>query len=195
MSPITTLYVGPNRVEFHAYEDSLCQLPFFQAALRGRFGEATEQVVTMPEDDPSHVSALIEFLYTGNYTCTYNPPITPLQGGFPVGNLAQGLFHIAIHVIASKYGCAELGAVAIRNFQPVVAELDSVGSLRLWQAAYAAGLRLPEQRAVFGGYCGGEGLVAWVKCLFGEYREEMERTMMEHPALACDLLRIAIVDG
>lgn len=195
MSGITTLYVGPNRVKFHAYEDTLCQLPFFQAALRGHFKEATERVVTMPEDDPSHVSALIEFLYTGSYTCTYNPAVTPLQGGSPVSDLIQGLFHLGISVIASKYDCAALAAVASKNFQAIVRELDSIGSLRLWQAAYGEGLRLPERGVGFEGYCGGKGLVAWVKCLYGEYGEEMENTMMEYPALAYDLLKIAIVEN
>lgn len=194
MSPIITLYVGSDKVKFHAYEDTLCQLPFFSAALRGNFKEATDQAITMPEDDPSQVSAMFEFLCTGNYTCTYDTVSSSLRkgSGTPVGDLRQGLFHVGINVIASKYGCPVLAAIAIKNIEVVVTELDSVNALRLWQAAYSVDLRLPTRKKDLEHYCDGRGLVAWVKRLFSEHREEMVQTMLEYPALSCDLLQIAI---
>lgn len=193
MSPIATLYVGPGSVKFHAYQDSLCKLPFFQAALRGNFKEATEQVITMPEDDPSRVSALIEFLYTGNYTYQYDPERTPLRQGSirPVGDLKEGLFHVGVHVIASKYDCPPLVAIAMTNFTLVVTELTSIDALRLWKTAYSEGLQLPGQRQDYALYRAGQGLVSWVQGLFDDHREEMEKTMAEYPELSCELLRIA----
>lgn len=193
MSPIATLYVGQDRVKFHAYQDTLCKLPFFQAALRGNFKEASEQVITMPDDDPSRVSALIEFLYTGNYTYPYDPETTPLQVGSitPVGDLTEGLFHADIHVIASKYDCPLLVTIAMKNFTTVVTDLASIDALRLWKAAYSNGLQIPGRRQDFARYNSGGGLVSWVQGLFEENREEMEKAMSEFPELSCDLLRVA----
>lgn len=194
MHPVITLYVGPERVKFHAYEDTLCQISFFSAGLRGNFKEAAEKVISLPEDDPSHVSALIEYLCTGNYTCMYDPASAPLQEGSnaPVGDIRQGLFHIGVHVIAAKYDCPVLDGMATKNFETVVTELDSINALRLWQAAYADDLRLPSRKRDMKLYCDGRGLVAWVKFLFAEHKGEMEKTMMESPALGCDLLQIAV---
>lgn len=193
MSPIATLYVGQERLKFHAYQDTLCKIPFFQAALRGKFKEASEQIITMPEDDPGRVSALIEFLYTGNYTYPYDPETTPLRGGSiaPVADLTEGLFHIGIHVIASKYDCPPLVAIAMKNFTAVVTDLVSIDALRLWKAAYSDGLQLPGRRQDFARYHSGNGLVSWVQGLFEENCQEMEKTMSEYPELSCDLLRIA----
>lgn len=194
MNRVITLYVGPDRVKFHAYEDTLCQIPFFSAGLQGNFKEVVEKVITLPEEDPSHVSAFIEFLCTGNYTCIYDPASTPLQEGSsaPVGDLRQGMFHIGVHVIASKYDCPALDAMATKNFEAVATELDIIDALRLWQAAYADGLRLPSRKRDLELYCDGRGLVAWVKLLFAEHKEEMEKTMLEYPALSCDLLQISV---
>lgn len=193
MSPIATLYVGQERVKFYVYQDTLCKLPFFQAALRGNFREASEQVITMPEDDPSRVSALIEFLYTRNYTYPYDPETTPLRVGSitPIGDLTQGLFHVGVHVIASKYDCPPLVAIAMKNFTALATELASIDALRLWKAAYSEGLQIPGRRQDFVRYRSGRGLVSWVQGLFEENRQEMEKTMSEVPELSCDLLRIA----
>lgn len=196
MSPIITLYVGQGRVEFYVHEDTLCQLPFFQAALQGRFREASEKVIVMVEDDPNKVSALIEFMYTGNYTYSYDPRDTQLLEGSnaPIGDLSEGMFHVGVYVIASKYDCPGLVEIALENFEVVVDELDNIDTLRLWKAAYSEGLTLVGQRKDFEQYRSGGGLISWVKGLFKEHREEMETTMSEHPTLACDLLRITTGD-
>lgn len=194
MSSIVTLYVGQERIEFHAYEDTLCQLPFFQLSLReGHYREASEKALEMPEDDPSKVSALIEFMYTGNYTYTYDAGSAQLLSGSnaPVGDLTEGLFHVGVYVVASKYECPGLVEMAVKNFEVVLNELDDIKTLRLWKAAYSEGLQLPGYKKDFERYRSGAGLVAWVKGLFDEHREEMDKTMSEHPTLACDLLRIS----
>lgn len=196
MSPIATLCVGQERVQFHAHEDTLCKLPFFKAALQGLFKEASEKAISMPEDDPSHVSALIEFLYTGNYTYTYDPTSITLPDGSttPVGDLTEGLYHVGVYLVASKYDCTVLSEMAVKNVEAVAIELDNINALRLWKAAYAEGLRLSRCRQDFKHYSSGEGLVAWVKGLFREYEEEMDETFGECPQLATDLLRIATGD-
>lgn len=193
MSPIVTLSAGPEKVQFHAHEDTLCQLSFFRAALQGQFKEASEKAIAMPEDDPSKVSALVEFLYTGNYTYTYDPSSVhvPAWSCIPVGDLDEGLYHVGVYVVASKYDCSGLSKMAVENFLAVANELDNINTLRLWKAAYSVGLQLSRRKQDFKMYRSGEGLVAWVKGLFREDCEEMEETMSACPKLACDLLRIA----
>lgn len=196
MSPVATLSVGPKPVQFHAHEDTLCTLPFFQAALQGLFKEASEKAISMPEDDPSNVSALIEFLYTGNYTYTYDPTSITLSEGSttPVGDLAEGLYHLGVYVVASKYDSSVLSEMAVKNFQAVAIELDNINALRLWKAAYAQDLCLSRCRKDFKNYSSGEGLVSWVKGLFREHEEEINETFAACPQLATDLLRIATSD-
>lgn len=196
MASVITLYVGENRIEFHVYEDTLCQLSFFRAALQGQFREALERTINMPEDYPSEVSALVEYLYTGNYTYTYNPKGVHFSEGssIPIGDLAEGLFHVGVYSIASKYDCGGLVGVTVKNFEAVLNELDNLDTLRLWKAAYAEGLRLSGGKKDFEKYHSGEGLISWVKGLFKEHPDEMEKTMFEHPVLACDLLRVVTGD-
>lgn len=195
MSPIATLYVGQERVQFHVHEDTLTKLAFFQAALQGKFKEALEKTIAMPEDDPSKISSLIEFLYTGNYTYTYDPRnVQPKDGSdTPVGDLAEGLYHLGVYVVASKYDSPKLSDMAVANFKAVATELNNINTLRLWKAAYAEDLQLPRAKQDFEQNCCGEGLDSWVKGLFEEHYEEMDETIFTCPQLARDLLRIATI--
>lgn len=193
MSAIATLHVGAQRVQFHVHEDTLCQLPFFQAALHGKFKEASEKTISMPEDDPNYISALTEFLSTGNYTYPYDPSsVQPSEGSdTPVGDLTEGLFHLGVYMVASKYDCPGLSEIALGNFEAVANELDDLSTLRLWEAAYGDGLRLSRDRERYKRYHSGEGLVAWVRALYKAQDEEMDGTMVTCSQLASDLLRIA----
>lgn len=192
MNPIITLNVGQERIKFHAYEDSLCKLPFFRAALQGHFKEALEKAIDMPEDDPRKVSALIEFLYTGSYTYTYDIKGVGFREGSedPVGDLTEGLFHTAVYAIASKYDCSKLVNMALKNFGAVLDELDDIDSLHLWKAAYAEGMRISDVKPDFNLDSYDKKVVTWVNSLFKKYRGEMVTTISEYPELACDLLGI-----
>lgn len=188
-----TLYIGPDRVEFHAHEDTLCKVPFFRAALQGSFREALAKSIEMPEDAPGPVSALIEFLYMGNYTYTYDSSATTKQGR-PIPDLAEGQYHISVFVIATKYDCGGLATVAIGNFESLLPQLDSVDRLRLWKHGYAEGPDLQTWRNHFERCHSGKSVVTWVKKLFRDHRQEMEETIAESPELASDLMRVAICE-
>ncbi|KAI5839631.1 hypothetical protein DFP73DRAFT_205084 [Morchella snyderi] len=191
MSPVITLSAGTEPTELHIHEALLCRLPFFRAALKGDFKEASEQVVKMPEDDVTSIGALIEFLSTGGYTYAYNPDNTRFRDRkslVPIADLEQGLFHVSVYATASKYDCQNLIDEAVNNFRVVVGELEGIDVLRLWQAAYGVGLTMSawgtgEGPAKFSG-----GLMKWGAMLSEKHREEMERILCEYPALACDLL-------
>lgn len=195
-TPIITLYIGTDRVEFHAHEDTLCKLRFFQSELQGSPHESGSKTITMCDDTPGTVSALIEYLYTGNYTYTYDAA-TARTSGDPVANLSEGRFHISVFAIASKYECDGLAAMAASNFEDILPELESVDTLRLWRYAYGAGPDVASWRTQFERCYSGKRLenwlVVWVAELFENHRQEMEETIAEEPELAADLLRLAIV--
>lgn len=187
MNPTIPLFVGEDRVQFFVHKDTLCQLAFFKAALSGGFKEASEQLISLPEDNPSHVSALIEFLYTGNYTYSYNPDTVnpPVGSAVPAGDTVECMFHIGVFVVASKYDCKGLAQIATLHFEFVESELDGIEVLRLWKFVYALDMHFSAR--TIGPRAAG-GLALWVKTMFREHREEMEQAFVEFPMLASDLL-------
>lgn len=191
-----TLYIGPDRLELHAHEDTLCKLPFFRAALKGSFRESHTKSIAMPEDAPIMVSALIEYLYTGNYTYTYDLGSAKLndESGVPVATLTEGQYHVGILGVASKYDCQELVAMVLQNFEAVLLDLDTLDTLRLWTTAYAAGLDLKIVRESYERCHPGNAVRFWVKELFEEHREEIDSTIAQFPEFASELLRLATCD-
>lgn len=147
----------------------------------------------MPEDDPGTLSALIEFLSTGAYTYPYDPETTRFKGGdttVPIGDLDEGVFHVGVYGMASKYDCAALATSATNNVKEVLKEVEGTDVPRLWTAAYDEGLKISDiwgTGADLVGYK--ERLAKQVGLLFTEHPEEMEKIMSEYPALSCDLLR------
>lgn len=131
MSPIATLYVG------HAHDDTLCEVPFFKAALYDEFKEASEKTIGMPDDDPSNVSASIEFLYVGNYTYVYDSSSIQSRerSNTPPEDLTEGLYPVGVYVVAFKDGCLGLSKMAAKNFEAVVNESDNINTIRLWKTA------------------------------------------------------------
>lgn len=112
MAPTVIIVAGVQSTEYHVSEAILCTLPFFKACLQGQFKEASEKTVKMPDDDADAVASLIEFLYTGSYTYTYDSEVTGLQAGsagrildVPISDLRQALFHLTVHTLACKYDC------------------------------------------------------------------------------------------
>lgn len=186
-----SLCVGQDQVEFHAHEDTLCKLRFFQAAVQGSFRESLTKSIDMPDDTPNAVSALIEFLYTGNYTYPYDSSITSLHRVLrtPIASLIEGQFHVAVSTIALKYGCQGLAESAVRNFEAVLPQLNSLDQLLLWKTAYAEG---PTWRHSFEDCYSEKPAGLWMKGLYPEHRLEMEQTIAEVPELASDLMRLAI---
>ena len=66
-SPIVTLTVGREARLFAAHEDVLCQSPFFGELCRGQFLEAQSKRIALPEEEPEVFSAVLEYLYKGDY--------------------------------------------------------------------------------------------------------------------------------
>jgi len=66
-SPIVTLTVGHEGRLFAAHEDVLCQAPFFEKVLRGNYLDAQNKRIALPEEEPEIFSAVLEYLYKGDY--------------------------------------------------------------------------------------------------------------------------------
>lgn len=198
MSPIVTLVVGEEGVEFHACENILCSLAFFRAAFQGGFREAEEKKITMPEDEPEIVAALIEFLYNGNYTYAFDPQTVERSDKtvgttvLPIGNSRQGAFHVRVYAIASKYSCEPLVKAAVKNFIYILLQLKGIDVVRHWKTAYENGLFLSdwEDDAALAGFK--KGLAKELKDLYAAHREEMDKTFAEYPVLGADFLRVAV---
>lgn len=191
MSSTVTLLIGVDSVEFHVPQSVLCTLPFFQAALQGEFREASEQKISMPEDEPQIVSALIEFLYTGGYTYAYSPA-DETDSDAPPADLQEGSFHVGVYATAFKYDCQELVKASLTSFLGVLGQLKGIDVVRLWKAAYAKQLLLSKVRedAMLAEFK--SGLVVLLKELYITHGEEMDRTSEEHPGLMNDLLRLVV---
>lgn len=218
MSPVVTLLVGEEGVEFHACESIVCNLPFFRSAFQGGFKEATEKRISMPEDEPEIVSALIEFLYNGNYTYAYDPRTTGRSGSTagatdppartlkqsdravgktipPIGGLKEGAFHVRVYALASKYNYQPLIKAAVKSFIYILLQLKGVDVVRHWKTAYGNGLYLSDWESDEGLAGFKKGLGELLKDLYVVHRVEMDKTFAEYPALGTDFLRVAVCSG
>merc|ERR1711988_1094483 len=66
-SPIVTITIGREGRLFAAHEDVLRQAPFFEAACREHFSDAQSKRISLPEEEPEVFSAVLEYLYKGDY--------------------------------------------------------------------------------------------------------------------------------
>lgn len=192
MSPIVELHVGPDAIVFHTNEATLCRLPFFRAALQGEFQETVEKKITIPEEKPEIISALIEYISTGNYTYTYDIDASTGSDGTPPPNLAQGCFHVEVYAVAQMYDLPPLVSDALDNFCLILSQLDGMDIVRLWKAAYEKGLTLPMSALACHLDVLEERLPKLLKGLYQTDGEEMDIMVAESPALASDLMRFLV---
>ena len=62
---MVTLHVGPDKTLFQVHQDFLFDAsPVFKAAFGGKFQEASERSMSLPDDDRDSVGRMISWLYT-----------------------------------------------------------------------------------------------------------------------------------
>ncbi|KJZ77535.1 hypothetical protein HIM_03259 [Hirsutella minnesotensis 3608] len=66
-SGIVTLVVGPEQRLFAAHENVLCTSVYFLNALRSAYSDSTTKRISLPDEEPEIFSAVLEFLYKGDY--------------------------------------------------------------------------------------------------------------------------------
>lgn len=71
-SAIVTIVVGPEQRLFAAHEEMLSKSPFFADICRAQFFEPTAKRIDLPNEAPEIFSAVLEYLYKGDYTPNIN---------------------------------------------------------------------------------------------------------------------------
>lgn len=67
-SAIITICVGPDQRLFAGHEEILSRSPYFQTALKAAFFDSGARRVDLPDESPEVLSAVLEYLYKGDYT-------------------------------------------------------------------------------------------------------------------------------
>ena len=67
-SAIITISVGPEQRLFAAHEGVLSKSSHFAQSCRGQFFEAAAKRIDLPNEEPEVFSAVLEYLYKGDYT-------------------------------------------------------------------------------------------------------------------------------
>lgn len=62
-----TLLAGPTEERILVHQAVLAGSPVFRAMIGLPFKEKEEQVIRLPEDEPSHIRSVVAFLYTGGF--------------------------------------------------------------------------------------------------------------------------------
>lgn len=189
MSLVVTLVVGEEEINMHAYEDVLCRLPFFRAALRTGFKEMSDKKIMMPDEEPEIVAALIEFLYVGSYTYTYAPEADTIDT--PPCDLKQGSFHLRVYATASKYDYQGLAEVAMKSLIYVLRQIDGIDVIQLLKETYERGCDIALWEAGGDMTAFEHELPVILKRVYVTHAEDMKSIVVECPLLANDLLRLS----
>lgn len=190
MSPIVILAVGEG-TEFQAYEDILCRLPFFRAALLGGFKETSDKKITMPEDEPEIIAALVEFLYVGHYTYSFERDGTKTKSNPPC-DLQEGSFHLRLYAAAFKYDCQALAAAAMSSVIYVLHQLNDIDVVRLLKETYDRGCDTALWDAGADIVSFKSNLPGILKRVFVTDNMGLKDIVFECPGLSFELLRLAV---
>ncbi|KAG5928136.1 hypothetical protein E4U42_001196 [Claviceps africana] len=165
LSSIVTLIVGREGRLFAAHQDVLCQSPFFDAVCRDNFPDAQGRRISLADEEPEILAAVLEYLYKGDYyprllrnrarNSWHLEDGGRVPGGSPKPENGGGqaisapnatvfvyneggyiLRDTVIYCSAHRYGLEELKGLALRK-QGLQAGIDVGTILRSAQYAYA----------------------------------------------------------
>lgn len=182
--------MGPDQTIFYAPAATLCLLPFFNAAINGGFEEAALRAIKLPDDHPSTISALIEFLATGAYSFAFR--MNPEVASASQCGAEEAAFHVGVYVAAHKYDCQGLATAARRNFRELLKDVKGLELVTVWIAAYEAGMRVHGNWGASNVEPLDETVIKQIKEMIESDDAEVERAIREIPDLGMDLLKIAV---
>jgi len=162
-SPIVTLAVGREGRLFAAHEEVLCQSPYFERVCQNRYLDAQSKRITIPDEEPEVFSAVLEYLYKGDYyprlvhnkhrnsweledanAAAGRSPVLSENGGgrgaveatiYMSGEGQHLLRDTVIYCSAERYGLEELKRLALRK-QGLQSGIDVATILRSAQYSY-----------------------------------------------------------
>ncbi|KAK6858426.1 BTB POZ [Apiospora arundinis] len=163
-SPIVTLTVGREGRLFAAHEEVLAQSPFFERECRGQYLHAQSKRISLPDEEPEIFSAVLEYLYKGDYyprllhnkhrntweledtnTAAGRSPNPSSENGgsrganeatIYISSVGQPLLRdTVVYCAADRYGLEELKRLSLRK-QGLQSGIDVATILRSAQYAY-----------------------------------------------------------
>ncbi|KAJ2969831.1 hypothetical protein NUW58_g9880 [Xylaria curta] len=135
-SPIVTLMVGPEGRLFAAHEEVLCQSPYFERVCQNQYLEAQNKRISIPDEEPEIFSAVLEYLYKGDYypRLLHNKHRNSWGArGRPWANIF--LRDTVVYCAAERFGLEELKRLSLRK-QGLQSGIDVGTILRSAQYAY-----------------------------------------------------------
>ncbi|KAL8803441.1 MAG: hypothetical protein Q9200_006212 [Gallowayella weberi] len=114
-SQIFTILVGPQEQKFTAHASFLSQSPVLDRMCHGHFEESRTFTIRLPEDDPKVIKAMIQYLYTGDFT-NYGLQhdalgISPTRAGFQL---------VDLYKVAEKYQLQELKTLLLDKLGDII---------------------------------------------------------------------------
>ncbi|KAL9595000.1 MAG: hypothetical protein Q9179_005159, partial [Wetmoreana sp. 5 TL-2023] len=133
-SEIFTLTVGPEAKIMKVHAAYLCQSPVLERMCNARFKESQTKQIALPDDDPKVVTAIIQYLYGGDF-CNIGTD-NLIRGTFgaasvargtldePAGNAAGTVIEAAdelaeVYVTVEKYQLQDLKVLLVKKFESI----------------------------------------------------------------------------
>ncbi|KAK1989747.1 hypothetical protein LX36DRAFT_686373 [Colletotrichum falcatum] len=121
------LIISSSAKSFSVHRAIICpRCEFFAAACRNPFEEATDGVISLPDDDPVAVEMMVQYFYNLGY-CKPTPESNSdrshadlcqtTQEHSDSGDISDILLHAKVYAIAEKYAIGGLKALARIKFQ------------------------------------------------------------------------------
>ncbi|KAI5359634.1 Putative BTB/POZ domain-containing protein [Septoria linicola] len=128
-SAIVTIAIGPEQRLFAAHEDVLCRSPVFAEQIRKQFFESNGKRIDVPNEMPEVFSAILEYLYKGDYTPKLEYDKKHQSWFLDDGDAAKGLNESTVYIndnytvlkdtviycSAHRYGLPDLQRLALKK--------------------------------------------------------------------------------
>lgn len=126
------IFVGPTQQLWVIQKDLItAHSLFFHCALLGVFGEAHNNVVTLPEDDPDIFGLFVRWLYTGIYKCLDDVTLLQSAKAWILGEKV-GVTALQNHVIQGLFEDSDCFHVRLTSLSYVYAHTVAGSKLRLY---------------------------------------------------------------
>ncbi|KAL9598281.1 MAG: hypothetical protein Q9219_004582 [cf. Caloplaca sp. 3 TL-2023] len=111
-SPIFTLVVGPEEVDFTVHASFLSISPVFKCMCHGLFKESEDRLIELPEDKPPVIRAIISYLYSGSFL-----DFGTMESGGGSANAQDQLSDM--YITADKYQMLDLKKLVVEKLEDV----------------------------------------------------------------------------